>query len=102
MAKMDKLPKIDLTLLKKLVIELERGLESCDKIKFDENGDQSDFIIEMSKSTGLVTGIMQESSMLIGDIQSIVKASQQLSGTKNTDFFDKVLGGLKGTGGSTN
>jgi len=101
-SKIDKLPKVDLVLLKQLVTELENSLEICEKIKNDDNFDHTKFIIEMSKSTGLIAGIIQESSMLIGDTQTIVKASQQPS-SKNTDFIDKILsGGLKGSGGSTN
>lgn len=104
MSKMNKLPKVDLVLLKKLVVELESTLESCEKIKSEENFDSTNFTIEMCKSTGLITGIIQESSMLIGDLQTIVKASQQTS-SKTADFLDKIMvGGLphKGSGGSTN
>lgn len=103
MSKIDKLPKIDLTLLKKFVSQLESSLETCEEIKKDESRDPADFIIEMSKSTGLVSGLIQESTMLIGDIQSVMKVSQQQPmQQKNTDFLDKILGGLKGSGGSFN
>lgn len=104
MAKLDKLPKIDLTLLKRLVSQLEKELDACERIKNDETGELVDFIIEMSKSAGLVTGIIQESSLLIGDIQSIVKVSQHPGAqqSKPSDYLEKILGGLKGSGNSFN
>lgn len=94
---MSKANKIDLTLLKKLVGELENSLTTADGIRSAE-GDITEFVVELAKAAGLAAGVMQEAGMLIGDIQSQVMAVQSPSPTKS-DFLEKLLGGLKGGGG---
>ena len=94
---MVKVNKIDLLLLKKLVGELETSLTIVDSILAEE-GDITEYIVELSKAAGLAAGVMSEAGMLIGDIQSHVMAVQNPAPTKS-DFFEKLLSGFKVTGG---
>jgi hypothetical protein len=101
---MSKPNKVDLTLLKKLVGELEASLTTADGIKTAE-GDITEYIVELSKAAGLTAGVMQEAGMLIGDIQNQVMQVQNPTPSKS-DFLEKLLGGIKGGGplggGNTN
>ena len=92
--------KVDLTLLKRLMAELENSLATANGINTDVESDLNEYVIELSKATGLCTGIMQEASMLVLDISSLVHTSQPPSGSKGADFLDKILGPLKGGNGS--
>lgn len=92
--------KVDLKLLKKLVGELETSLVNAEAIKKDAEdakSDTSDYVVEMSKCAGLAAGIMAESTMLVGDIQNAVHASQ--GPAPKGDPLSKLLAGLKGGGG---
>lgn len=93
----NKISKVDLTILKKLVEQLEIELAAAEEIKKNENSVLSDYVVGMSKAAGLAAGIMQEGSLLVGDIQSVVRTSQQVP-SKNSDFLEKLLGGIKGDG----
>ena len=90
--------KVDLTLVKKLVSELESSLAAAEGIK-TAKGDVSDYIVELSKSAGLAAGIMQEASMLVMDVQAQALAVQAPAPPKN-DMLDKLLGPLKGGSGA--
>lgn len=97
---MAKANKVDLTLLKKFVGELEASLATADGIKAAE-GDVAEYIVELSKAAGLCAGIMQESGMLIADVQSQVMAVQSPSPSAGKpDILEKLLGSLKGPGNS--
>lgn len=91
--------KIDLTLLKKLVGELENSLNNASNISTDVDADLNEYIVEMSKAVGLCAGIMRESSMLIGDIHTAVRNVQSPSGKNMDILLEKVLGSIKGGGG---
>ncbi len=95
---MAKTNKVDLTLLKKLVGELEISLQAAEEEKVDQ--DHNEYVVEMSKAAGLAAGVMQESSLLIMDIHGLIYGSTTNASTKN-DLLDKILGPLKG-GGTTN
>lgn len=97
--------KVDLTLLKKLIGELENHLNTAGGIQ-DSEGDIQEYIVEMSRAAGLAAGVMSEASLVIGDIHGAVRALSAPA-PKNTDFLEKILGGLtggglKGPGGSSN
>ena len=96
--KLNDLPKVDITLLLKLVAQLESSLNVCEAMKDSDADGLYDFIIEMSKANGLISGIIQESSMLIGDVQSIVKVSQQPGLPVKDQLIDKLLVGFKHNG----
>ena len=86
------LPSINLGLLKDLVSALEKSTNHSEKIKEDDSFTHSDFVIEMSKVAGLLSGIIQESTMLILDAQQVVKLSQQPPAPKSGELLDKLLG----------
>ena len=95
--------KADLTLLKRLMAELESSLDTANGINTDVESDLNEYVVELSKAAGLCAGIMQEASMLVIDISSQVRSSQAPSSNKGTEFLEKILGPLKGgSGGSTN
>lgn len=63
---------IDLSLLKRLVNELENSLNLSMKIK--ETNNSADFIVEMAKTAGIAAGIVKEASLLVGDIAQVASA----------------------------
>ena len=89
--------KIDLTLMKKLLGELETSLNTSDAIKTAE-GSIVEYIVEMSKSLGLASGMVQEASLLIADIQAHVMSVQNPQASKS-DFLSKILGAAPPKGG---
>lgn len=93
-----KISKVDLTLLKRLVGELETSLTTAEGIKSSATSDPAEFVIEMSKAAGLCSGVMQESLMLIGDIQNLTLSVQNPTSSVKGDLLDKILGPLKGSG----
>ncbi len=98
---MPKVSKVNLTLLKRLVSELEASVATAETIKSSvESGEgaNNEYVVEMSKAAGLAAGVMTESSMLIMDIQALVTKAQAPAPLKS-DILDKFLGGLKGGNG---
>lgn len=89
--------KIDLSIIKRLLAELEATVATAEGIDTDINADKIEYIVEMSKASGLAASVMTESAMLMGELQSNI-ASVAAPGTPKSDFLDKILGGLKGPG----
>ncbi len=87
--------KVDLTLLKRLVGELESTLATAEGIKNDA-GDVNEYVVEMQKGAGLAAGIMTEATLLIGDIAVAVRSG---SASSDKDPLATILGALKGGGG---
>lgn len=101
--------KINLTLLKSLVGELETSIQAADALKPDplkiDPQNVVPYVVEMSKAAGLSAGVMQEASMLILDIYALVGANQGggAKATATLDYMEKLLGPIKGnSGGSSN
>jgi len=94
-----KLPvgKIDLTVLKRLVSELESELTTAEGIKTDVNADQVEWLITLNKATGLAAGVLTEAGLLMGDIQLLL-SGPSAGGASDKDFLNKLLGGFKGPG----
>jgi hypothetical protein len=90
-------PQVDLTLLKRLVAELESTLNTVFSIKADVKGDLVELNVEASKAVGLASGIMQESGLLIVDIHNLLDGQVPKS---KSDMLEKLLGTLKGPGSS--
>ena len=88
---------VDLTVLKRLVAELEKELENADALKLA--GEKVEWIVSLNKATGLATGLMTESGLLMGDIQLLATGNQQPVGTQ-AGLLEKLMTGLKGTGGT--
>ena len=57
---------VDLTLIKRLVGELESSLNVADQHLKSNN--RNDYIVDMAKSTGMAYAIMSEAYLLIADI----------------------------------
>jgi len=92
--------KVDLTVLKRLVSELESILVSAEDIKADMADDKVEYIVELSKATGICAGILTESGLLLGDIQCLLQGFSAPNQSKS-DFMEKLFSGFKGPG-STN
>jgi len=88
-------PQVDLTLLKRLVAELESSLNVVEDIRADAKADKIEINVEASKAVGLASGIMQESGLLIMDIYTMLGNSAPKG---KGDMLDKLLGSLKGPG----
>jgi hypothetical protein len=67
-----KMMKVDLTLVKRLVAELELVLTGLDELKANPDNNV-EFIVQASKASGLATGIMQEAALLTMDIQALIQ-----------------------------
>ena len=91
------LPKIDLSILRILIEELEVGLAQSEEMAAKEETHISDYVVSMSKAGGLSAGIAQEAALLVADIQSVIR-SAQTPVPKNQEFLDKLLRDIKGNG----
>jgi hypothetical protein len=94
---MPKAPKgrVDLSLLKRLVEELDKMVIATEAMA-EAKGDKNEWVLEMSKATGVAAGIMTEAGLLMGDLQSLMQGPS--TGASKQDLLDKLLGGLKGPG----
>ena len=99
---MNSLSKINLTLLKKMVDELNDYIDQSDQLRnqIEQNPDVAHkFILEMQKATGLVAGIIQESTFLMKDISTHVVSVQnsKLSSDDNSIWSNLLESLNKGT-----
>lgn len=86
--------KVDLTLLKRLVGELESTLATAEGIKNDSQ-DVNEYVVEMQKAAGLAAGVMTEATLLVGDIAVAVRSGS----SPEKDPLATILGAIKGGGG---
>jgi hypothetical protein len=99
MPKDKKTPKVDLTLLKRLVTELDSALENAEQIAANKNEENvQDYVVEMAKATGIAAGVLQEATMLIGDINQLVRINTMSAGKE--DPLGSLLSVLKGGPGN--
>jgi len=102
--------KADLSLLKDLVIELEKQLDTAyearDNLPEDKDGAMyRKFIIDLSKAAGLLSGIANESSLLMGDLSKIMKSALQSPEDESLNKINSILKskfGNSGDGGMRN
>jgi len=89
--------RVDLTLLKRTVAELETTLIAAEALKPDltNSGDKVEWTIELNKATGLAAGVLTEAGLLMADIQALIQGLAP-SAAAGKDFMEKILGGLKG------
>jgi serine/threonine protein kinase len=99
--KMTKPVKVDLKLLKKLVGELEASLHTADAIGNAIDPDTVEQTVELSKAAGLCAGIMQEASLLVMDIHSVVRTNSAPV-DKSSNLLDTLMNSIKGGDGSQN
>lgn len=90
-------PEVDLTLLKRLVAELDAQITTVKALRANSKPDKVELNVEGSKAIGLASGIMQEAALLVMDIQYL--ASGQAPQNKN-ELLDKIMQGLGGKSGS--
>jgi len=91
--------KVDLTLLKKLIVELENSLATADGIRAEETDENiHNYIVEMSKASGVAAGIVEEATLLISDCRQAIRYNTSAIG--KDDPLSSLLGVLKGSGGS--
>jgi hypothetical protein len=91
MAKKEMKP-VDLTLLDKTVAALKAALAMAESKK---EGDVNDYILELDKAIGLLSGVVTEATMLIGDVSRLA----QLGASPSPEGgLGGILGG-KGGGG---
>lgn len=91
-------PKIDLTLLKRLVTELESSLNTVESLKTDVTNNGHEVVVEASKAIGLASGVMQEAGAIIMDIGFLLEGEP--APKSQAEFLQKLLGSLKGPGNS--
>ena len=93
---------VDLTLLRRLVGELEAAVKSAEEFKTSIKEDKATYIVEMSKAAGICAALMQESGLLIGDLQSLTMSAQNATALPKSLDLDSLLGPLKGSGSNKN
>lgn len=82
--------KVDLTLLKKFIAELELNLSVADGIHATK-GNVNDYLVEMAKSAGLAVSVSQEANMVVGDIHKQMMKIQ--SPSASGELLEKLFGG---------
>lgn len=93
--KMEKLGKPDLSLLKKLLSEFEAQLEVATKIGSvaSSKEEMQNYVIELSKAQGVVSGLVQEACLLVTDVQGMMKIVQQgQPSAKELDSLESLFG----------
>lgn len=93
------LHKINLTLLKRLVSELEVILLNADNIITNTIPNSIEWIVEMNKALGLTSGVMQESMMLVGDIQATMQDAAGGLSPHQKDVVNNLFSKMKGSSG---
>ena len=89
--------KIDLSLIKRLVQELETSVSLAEKLNGESASEKLECTVEYQKSIGFASGIMTESALLLADIQQIIHGNSTPSGSKQ-DLISQLLGGSKNPG----
>lgn len=83
--------KVDLSLLNRLVSELNAQVSLADKI--DGATNHHDQVVELSKAIGIVSAISSEAMLLVGDIAAQAKQPNQTSVSE--DLFGSLFGKSK-------
>ena len=86
--------KVNLDLLKKLVSELEKSLDAADAISSD--ADTTNYVAELARASGLASVVMQEGSMLVKDVYTLIKLASgpgQPSEGEVMAELEKLFGG---------
>lgn len=87
--------RADLSLIKDLINELEKQLDGAYLIREDLNKNPTEeayrkFVIELSKALGILSGISQESVLLVGDMQTIMQYATKTDKTDETDETEET------------
>jgi hypothetical protein len=93
--------KIDLTILRRLIDELEASIGRAEEIQTRPTlANHVDWVVELNKATGLMAGVLIEAGLLMGDIQHSIASAGGTGDASKQDFIKQLLGGLKGSGSS--
>jgi len=86
--------KVDLTLLRKLVGELESAINSVQEMpSADKKEELHRFVIDLSRASGLAAGVAQEATALVKDMYQLVTFAQ----TAPSDYGDKLMTDILGS-----
>lgn len=80
---------VDLKILKTLSAALAEALETADLAK----DDNTKYVVELSKAAGVALGIVNEATMLTGDIQMLAKKASVPPTIGVQSIFDKLRKG---------
>ena len=100
--------RADLSLLKQMVVELEKQMEESYKIRESISGVQAEenyrtFVTELYKAVGILSGIAQESGLLVGDLQKLVQMTSPKPEKDPSTVLESIFSGMKsGRGGTRN
>jgi hypothetical protein len=96
--------KINLSLLKEFVENMEASISVAEDLQDSQTEQGKNVsIIELSKAAGLAAGIMQEASLLILDIQTVVKFLQMPPPPQADNILNQIpLPSNKGNGNTGN
>ena len=86
-------PKVDLSLLKRLIAELEGSVATMESIQTDVSTNHNEFVVEASKAAGLAAGLMQESAVVLMQLHDTIDGTQHAAGAQ--DILSKILGPFK-------
>jgi len=88
---------IDLSVLTRMVSEVQASVTKAEAMSFETDANKIEWLVELNKATGLLTGVLTEAAMLTGELQQLVRGGKA-SSIKKADFMEDFLGGLKGPG----
>lgn len=89
--------KIDLSLLKKLVNELDAMIETAYAIPTDNVDKAHEAILELAKASGLAANISQEAALLVKDLYAVVLKVNQSAYTNGSASAEDQLLDLLGS-----
>jgi hypothetical protein len=86
--------KINLSLMKRYLSEIESHLEAVYKCKSVQAvDDDNSLMIEISKTIGLLSGISYEAALLIGDVQKLSQEEGVPEESNTVKKLTSLLGG---------
>lgn len=89
--------KVSLVLLKQLYESLESSINAADAVIEDKDPKKiNEYIIEMSKCMGIAAGVVQEATLVIGDIRAAVRINTQPGAATKDDSLTSLLNILGG------
>lgn len=92
-----RVPKIELTLLKKLMGELEIALTATQELPYEQDEETHKFVMEMAKTSGLCAAVAQEASALVKDMYQVSRYAQQPAVSfEGNDLLAELFGAVPG------
>jgi len=88
--------KINLSLLKKLVSELEKSVELLEGIPIDKEEGLVNYITEVARASGLAGIVVQEAKMLVKDMYTLIQLASGPTPPSESDVIaelDKMFRG---------